>query len=725
LLNNVAPTLDRVAAAQTGKAVIGVDIGGTFTDVVLLRQDGKPMVKRKIPSTGPRFADAVLRGLDSVLAESQVDARDIAMVMHGTTVATNAILEGRGARTALVTTKGFRDVLEIGRLRHPSMFDYFWRKPKALVPRCLRFEIDERTDAAGRVDLSPTKERAMALAERLKELRVESAAVCFINSYRNAASERFVADLLRKLCRGVYISASHEILPEIREYERTSTTVVNAFVQPVVHSYLTEIVAQFRQRSIHCPILIMQSNGGLMNSDAARVKPVHLIESGPAAGVTATRHLAQRLNEANVIAFDMGGTTAKASVVENGLTFEADEYEVGAGMHQQSVLTKGGGYTIRVPSIDIAEVGAGGGSIAWIDDGGAPRVGPQSAQAVPGPACYGRGGTDPTVTDACVVLGYLGQTALAGGAQPIEPQRAFAAINDRVAVPLDLDVVRAAYGLYSIVIASMSKAVRAITSERGRDPRDFTLVAFGGAGPAHAAAMAAEFGIETVIIPIAPGLFSSLGLLVAELQEHAVMTYALRTEFDPALINKAFGTMERKITQSSTFAGHQSGTLVMERFVDVRYVGQSYELRIPVGGEVMDATSALDIRHRFETEHGRVYGHRGDTGQAIEIVNLRLRASQQRSATTPFAADRPLSGDHPVNASGASSRRAYFGPVHGHLDTPVLERGGLAKTTMKGPLIVEDMDATTVVPPDCSARLDDLGNIVITVPSREQPGSRK
>ncbi len=724
LPDNNARNSNQPEQADLHKAVIGVDIGGTFTDVVLLRRDGKEFVKKKIPSTGPRFADAVLRGVDSVLAEAQVGAADVSMVIHGTTVATNAILEDRGARTALVTTKGFRDVLEIGRLRHPSMFDYFWRKPKPLVPRHLRFEIDERSDGMGNIDRHPTEESVEALATILKDRHVESLAVCFINSYRNHMNEEFVVRLLRRFCPDIHVSASHEILPEMREYERTSTTVVNAFIQPVVRSYLADLVSHIHERSIDCPILIMQSNGGLISSDAARLKPVHLVESGPAAGVTAARHLAERIGKANVIAFDMGGTTAKASVVENGQTFEADEYEVGAGMHHQGVLAKGGGYTIRIPSIDIAEVGAGGGSIAWIDEGGAPRIGPHSAGADPGPACYGRGGTDPTVSDACVVLGYFSQTALAGGAQPVTPRYALEAINNCIAVPLGLDVASAAYGIYSIVIANMSKAVRAITSERGRDPRDFTLVAFGGAGPAHAAVMAREFGIETVIVPPASGLFSSLGLLVADLQEHAVLSYPLRTDFDPELITRSFCAMEERIARNMISNTDEPDVVRMERYIDVRYVGQGYALRIPVLGEVADSTAILDIRNRFELEHGRVYGHRGDTGQAIEIVNLRLRAFRQRMVASPFAADSGLLGDgHAKPIHSDPVRRAYFGAAHGHLDTPVLKRTALAKAAVTGPVIVEDMDATTVVPPGYSAMLDDVGNIVIAIPSSGQRGN--
>jgi N-methylhydantoinase A len=453
----------------------------------------------------------------------------------------------------------------------------------------------------------------------------------------------------------------------------------------------------------------MQSSGGLMTVDVARAKPVQLVESGPAAGVIATRFLARKMGLPHVIALDMGGTTAKASLIENGEPFEASEYEVGGGMNRNRNLMSGGGYPLRMPSIDIAEVGAGGGSIAWIDPGGAPRVGPQSAGADPGPACYGRGGETATVTDACVALGYVNPAAIAGGAQRIYPERAATAIERDIGGPLRLSLDEAAHGIYAIAVAGMSKAVRAVTSERGRDPRDFVLVAFGGAGPVMAVDMAREFGIDKVIVPVGPGLFSTLGLLVADIEEQDVVSHRNRLAIDPDEINDAFIAMEKRLLARMAGHGYASKEVALSRFADVRYAGQSFELRIPLpDGRYGDAEIGA-ICERFESEHDRTYGHRGAPGQGIEIVNLRLKAVHHRRPWNPFA------GPIASSVAAAGERSAYFGPAFGRLETPVIARGHLATTSTEGPLIIEDMDATMVTPPRSRARLDQWGNIVVEV----------
>jgi N-methylhydantoinase A len=697
-----------VALSARSDFILGVDIGGTFTDVLLLAPNGA-LHQKKVPTTSPRFGDAVIEGLEAVVAESGIKPDALAAVIHGTTVATNAILENRGATTALATTRGFRDVLEIGRLRHPSLYDYFWEKPRPLSPRNLRFELSERTDAGGRIEKTPPDEEIEELARRIDALGLQSLAICFINSYANPANEERVAAALRRRCPNLYVSVSCEILPEIKEYERTSTTVVNAYVHPAVDRYLADLAEGLAARGAKCPLLIMQSSGGLMTVDVARAKPVQLVESGPAAGVIATRFLARRMGLPHVIALDMGGTTAKASLIENGEPFEASEYEVGGGMNRNRNLMSGGGYPLRMPSIDIAEVGAGGGSIAWIDPGGAPRVGPQSAGADPGPACYGRGGEAPTVTDACVALGYVNPAAIAGGAQRIYPKRAAAAIEHDIGGPLRLGLDEAAYGVYAIAVANMSKAVRAVTSERGRDPRDFVLVAFGGAGPMMAVEMAREFGIDKVIVPVGPGLFSTLGLLVADIEEQDVVSHRNRLAIDADEINDAFIAMEKRLLARMAGHGYAGKEIALSRFADVRYAGQSFELRIPLpDGRYGDAEIGA-ICERFESEHDRTYGHRGAPGQGIEIVNLRLKAVHHRRPWNPFAG--PIAGP----AAAAGERSAYFGPAFGRLETPVIARGQLAATPTEGPLIIEDMDGTTVTPPRSRARLDQWGNIVVEV----------
>ena len=385
--------------------VLSVDIGGTFTDIVLQGDDG-PGSRLKISSTPPDFEQAILQGLEQLFS-ADLDRRGVRRLAHGTTVATNALLERRGARTALVTTKGFRDVLEIARMRRPALFDTGFEKPLPLAPRKLRFEIDERMNAQGEVVRQPRTRDIDALAEELSANEVESVAVCFLHSYRNSVNEETVAGRLRNLLSRMHITASHELLPELKEYERTSTTVVNCYIQPTVGRYLESLERGLSSIGFDCDVQVMQSNGSLFGSHTARTQPVRLIESGPAAGVIAARALASDLGESDVIAFDMGGTTAKASLIENGRASEAAEHEVGGGMNQSRLFIQGGGFTVRIPSLDIAEVGSGGGSIFWIDQGGAPHVGPQSAGAIPGPVCYGAGGAKVTVTDANLVLGYL------------------------------------------------------------------------------------------------------------------------------------------------------------------------------------------------------------------------------------------------------------------------------------------------------------------------------
>jgi N-methylhydantoinase A len=676
-------------------AAIGVDIGGTFTDIIVAAEDGG-LHRAKVLSSPPDFGRAVLDGLARLAETSGLDLGTAVTLVHGTTVATNAILEGRGARTALVTTRGFRDVLELGRMRRPSLYDLFWDKPAPLVPRRLRLELDQRIAPDGDVELEPTDEEIEAVAARLRDEGVDSLAICLLNSYRNPAEERRIAERLSELTGGGYVTASVDVVPEIHEYERSSTAVVNAYVRPTMDRYVAGLEQGLADAGVTAPLLIMQSAGGLLTGAAARSKPVQLIESGPAAGVIAAQTLATRLELQDAITFDMGGTTAKASVIEGGQPFEASEYEVGGGMNGRHGLTKGGGYTIRVPALDIAEVGAGGGSVIWVDQGGAPRVGPQSAGAAPGPACYGLGGSEPTLTDALVVLGYLNQRALAGGTQPIDPELAEQALA-AVAGRLGIDVAELALGAYRIAVANMSKAVKAVTSERGRDPRRFSLLAFGGAGPAYAVELGREFQIPFVVVPPNSGLFSTVGLLLADLQFHDVASIAQRDNPDPGAVAAAFATMEQRMT----------GAAELARFADMRYVGQSSELRVRVPDGEITGRTLSELRAAFDAEHGRTYGHRGDD-QRVEIVNLRLRGSSAQ----PGHHKDELFALPARNGSHGGTRKAYFGA--GYVETAVVARAAVSLDPTPGPLIVEDMDATTVVPPGATCRLDHLGNLIIS-----------
>jgi N-methylhydantoinase A len=687
---------------------LGIDVGGTFTDLVLATV-GAGTFQAKVPSTPPNFDVGVVAGVDVILAASGVTAHELEAIVHGTTVATNAILERRGAKTAMVVTKGFRDVLELTRLRHPHLYDVQWQKPAPLVPRSLRFEVDERCDHAGGV-LRPLsraeRDRVLGLLEREG---AEAVAVCLLNSHVSPGHEEQLAADLKAHIPHLHVTASADLVPEIREYERWSTAVVNAYVQPLVNGYLERLQERLASRGFEGELLVMQSSGGLLDVETARRKPVRLIESGPAAGVIAATHLVRPGSLQDAIAFDMGGTTAKAALIERGRPFEAAEFEVGGGMSYRRGVLSGAGYAVRVSSIDIAEVGAGGGSVVWIDAGGIPHVGPQSAGAVPGPACYGRGGTRPTVTDANVVLGYYDAHSLAGGAQRISRAAAEEAIRTAVAEPLGLTTLEAAFGVHTIVSAAMTSAIRAVSTERGRDPRDYSLVAFGGAGPAHAARIAEQLGIGRVVVPPGPGLFSAVGLLVAQRHMDFTVSYAGRGDLDLERINAAFAELRARAADTFRWTRDESG-VGEEPFADVRYLGQSSELRVPVAAVPLDNATLGRLRREFDAQHQQTYGH-NSPDHPIEIVNLRIRVSRiapgiSRASLVP-AAFEPRAEGH--------ERTAYFGPDVGSIDVPVIARHQLDSAPSRGPMIVEDMDSTTVVPPSATAEIDDGNNVVVRV----------
>ncbi|WCB91494.1 Acetophenone carboxylase gamma subunit [Baekduia alba] len=689
---------------------IGVDIGGTFTDVVLLGPD-ESVTPLKVLSTPPNFGDGVIAAIEVALERAGADAGQVAAVLHGTTVATNAILESRGAVTALITTRGFRDVLELGRLRRPKLYDIDWEKPRPLVPRERRLELDQRILATGEILEPAAPESIAALVAEIEGADAESVAVCLLNGYAAPDEERRVADAVRQALPDRFVTASVDISPEMREYERTSTAVVNSYVGPVVRRYIEDLDAALRAHGVHAPFLIMQSSGGLIDAGMAGDRPVQLIESGPAAGVIAVRKLAQRLELEHAIAFDMGGTTAKASLIEGGEPFTAAEFEVGGGMNAQRGLSQGGGYAVRVPSIDIAEVGAGGGSIVWRDEGGSLRVGPQSAGSTPGPACYARGGTEPTLTDANVLLGYLSPLALAGGRVPIDPERARAVFGD-LAEAARLDVLDAARGAYAIAVNSMRGAVKAVTSERGRDPRGAVLVGFGGAGPLYAAELARELGIGTVLIPTHPGLFSSLGVLVADIERQEVSPWSGDWD-DHAAVEARYAELQRTGTGVLLANGHAADEIVTERIADLRYRGQRSELRVSTRGGTVDAEVLDDLRQRFHVAHERTYGRRA-ADALVELVNLRVRCTAPNPVELA-AFDQPDSAED----REPQVRLCYFGAEHGTVETPVRTRAHLSNTPLDGPMIVEDMDSTTVVPPGATCRLDAVRNIVITWPAEE------
>ena len=687
---------------------IGVDIGGTFTDIVLLGSDGT-IHTQKISSSVDNYARAIVEGLKELFAQTSLAGGAIEEIRHGTTVASNAILEHKGARTGLITTKGFRDVLEIRTLRMPRLYDLTWTKPPALVERYLRQVVDERIDAQGDVQraLDPTDaERAV---QALLAERVETIAVCLLHSFVNPVHELTIRDIIRRMAPRMPVSISYEVLPEIKEYERTSTTVVNAYVMPVVATYLRAFRMGLDGAGIAAPLLLMQSNGGLTTDTAATERPMNIIESGPAAGVVGAQALARTLHLPKIISFDMGGTTAKASMVENGEVTRTAEYSVGAGIVIGSRLLTGAGYTLKVPAIDLAEVGAGGGSHVWIDMGGSLQVGPESAGAQPGPVCYDQGGVTPTVTDANVLLGYINAQHIAGGAVRLNADKAQGVFEQTIARPLGMSIERAAYGAHQIAASNMIRAIKAVSTERGRDVREFALFAFGGNGPLFACGMAAALGMSRVIVPPCAGLFSSFGLLYADVEHHYGRTLRrLLRKCDLGEIERAWAALARQATEQLAAEGFTGPRARLRRSAALHYHGQTYELTVPVSDGAIDQEMATYLEEAFGAEHERTYGHRAGPDEPVELVTIQLVGQGIRTGSGVPARVRSSRPEPPP----PPPRRAYFGAATDWVQTPVIRRSDLSNP-LPGPVIVEEYDATCIIPPGARARLDGGGNIVI------------
>ena len=687
---------------STGKHRIAIDVGGTFTDLVVSNSDGSARTL-KLLSTPDDYSRAIADGLARLFADGTTDPKAVVSLVHAFTVATNALLTGHGAKVALITTRGFRDILEIARLRMPQLYNMDWDKPRPLVPRRLRFEIEERMDADGKVVLPLDAASVIAAVEKMRKQEVDSVAVCLLHSYINPAHEQAVMELLRQHAPELSISASHQVLPEIREYERTSTTVVNAFVKPVVDRYLASVENGVKRLGVNAPLMVMQSSGGIITADTARAFPAYCVESGPAAGAIGAAALGEMLGEANIIAFDMGGTTAKACLIEGGEPRLTDEMEVGAGINIGQRLLGGGGYLVRSPTIDLAEIGAGGGSLAWIDKGGALRVGPDSAGADPGPACYGRGGTRPTVTDANVILGFLNPSHLLDGDMPIDKMCAEDAIRIHVAQPLGLSLHEAAYGIHAVVNGAMTRAIQAVSSEIGRSPREFAMVAFGGNGAVHGATLAAHAGISDIIIPPASGVFSALGLLFACIQHRLVAVFWHDVDkVDCEALNARARQLLHDASEMMTAEGVPTAHTELHLVLEMRYAGQSSELGIPIASPIVTRQILDEVTEQFHQEHERTYGYCSRT-ERVQIVNLRLRArSMDRQDHLP--APSALRTQKANGASPSSSERpVYFGDK-GWVTTPVIRRTALNEQPRQGPLIVEEYDTTIIVPPDASAR---------------------
>jgi N-methylhydantoinase A len=676
---------------------IGVDIGGTFTDLVAIAQDGI-VTTHKIASTPRDYGEGIIDGLRKLLSDRPGPVAD---VLHATTVGSNTVLEGKGAKTALITTRGFRDILEIRDLRMPVLYDIGWTKPRALVERRLRLEVTEklRPDGAVAVPLDP--DSLTPVIAMLRAENVVSVAICLLHSYANPAHEQAVASAIQAALPDIAISVSSEILPEIKEYPRTSTTVINAYVQPIVREYITALDARLRALGIEAPLQLMQSNGGLASAEFAAHSPAHIIESGPAAGVVGAVALARRLDEPRLITFDMGGTTAKAGLVENGEVLRTEAIEVGGGVMAGSRLLVGAGYMLKLPAIELAEVGAGGGSICRLDPAGAPKVGPESAGAIPGPVCYGRGGTAPTITDCNLVLGYLDPGGLAGGSMRLDLEAARTAVARDLAGPMGCSIEEAAHGMLRLAAATMMRAIRAVSVERGRDPRLFAMLAFGGNGPLFAAGIAAELGIARIIVPPLPGVFSAFGLLVADAEHHARHSIRVRLDHaDPARIDQILADLAATGTNRLRRDGFAPHRQIFQRSAFARYAGQSSEIEVPLP----DVTISPGlIAALFAAEHEKTYGFRAPDTEPVELMGLSVMA-RGLPDTPRLPARIP-----PFGQPTPTVRRAWF-PHDGWVDTPVTDRAGLT-SPRQGPLIIQEYDATCLVPKGATAQLDAFGNI--------------
>lgn len=670
------------------KWMLGIDVGGTFTDVVLVDAAGVGSVL-KIPSTPPTFADAVVEGARRIRNDSGGAPHEPGEYLaHASTVATNAILERKGARVGLITTKGFRDVLELRRMRMPDPFDSAWRKPSPLVPRELRVEVDERLASDGTVvkDLDPAD--ALGQIAFLAGRGVDSIAVCLLHSYRNSSAERAVADLIRLHYPDIDVSLSSDVLPERREYERMSTTVINAYVRPVTGTYLASIQAGTRAHAINAPILMMQSNGGMTPLRDAQHFPAYVVESGPAGGVVAAANLARQYHVDSLITLDMGGTTAKGSMVIDGRPLYTEQFEVGAPISFGQRLLGGGGYSLRFTSVDLAECGIGGGSIVWLDEANGIHIGPQSAGANPGPACYGKGGVSPTVTDVDLILGYLVPGPLASGDIELRPELAVAAVRP-LADRLGLSPQQFAAASYQIAGTTIGSLLRSISLERGRDIRGGALVAYGGAGPMHGCDVATTMGLRTVFVPPSAGVFSTLGLLQGRVEVQQVQTVQVRlADVTAELLRTTFAALEKDATSRLSSWETGSQRLLTERYAEVRYKGQEHSVRVRINDfEVSTDAMAAEFANEYERQYGYV-----NATAALEVTSLRLTCGYELEG-----ADLEHTSWVPqLTRELPASQIAIFDGVGTR--TPILTRSQL-RGPVSGPLLVVDYDTTVVVPP--------------------------
>lgn len=677
---------------------VAVDIGGTFTDLIGYDESTGRIYGAKSSSTP---TDLTL-GILTCLQKGGLAVEELINFVHGSTVAINTVIERKGAPTALIVTKGTRDVYKIGRGNRPEAYNIYFKRPEPLVPRRLTFEIEERLLASGEVLIPLDFEKAEELVGRLPATGVEAVAVCLLHSWANPDHEARIGEILSEIPGGIYTSLSHEILREYSEYERTSTTVLNAYIGPKVSRYIDDLEKALEQRGFKGSLLIMQSNGGVMSPDLAKKIPVAMLESGPVGGFIAAANVGKGLGYDNVIAFDMGGTTAKTNLIKDGEPQLAHGYHIGG---------YASGHPMMLPVVDTVEIGAGGGSIAWVDEVGSLKVGPRSAGAEPGPICYGQGGEEPTITDANLILGRLSPVHFLGGEMVLDVESARKGISDRLCPKLGVSLTEAALAVTKIAVMNMSLAVRGISVERGYDPRDFAMVAFGGAGGLHGVEVAKELHIPEVIIPNFPGQFSALGMLMADIQHDYVRTYyrpLSRTDFGAV---KDIGEELMEIgRQTLARENVPSGSMVFQDYLDIRYAGQDFSLPVPLPRSLIRQADAAAIRKAFDELHERRYGYHAPE-QEVEVVNVRLSAYGKRKQIR-FPALKKGGKTNPL----IEKRMVYFEESKKPLECPVYDRTKLApKAEVEGPAIIQEYASTTVLFPGDEASVLDTGEIRIRI----------
>ena len=678
---------------------VGIDIGGTFTDLVGLRDGGIVIDKTSTTPHDPT------EGVATALANVDTDISAISDLLHGTTIAINTVLERKGANTALITTKGFRDVYTMGRNNRPEAFNLEFRRPRPLVPRSLTWEVSARMMASGEI-FSPLDDAEIeTISTELLEANVSSVAVCLMHSYADPKHEQRIGEILDRACPGLFVSLSHDILREYREYERTSTTALNAYVGPRVRTYLDRLEGFLNERDFGGSIQIMRSNGGTMSLGQARIQPVTMMESGPVAGMIAAGRIADILGIEQCIGFDMGGTTAKASLITDGAPEIREDYYIGGYSH---------GQPMQLPVVDIVEVGAGGGSIAWTNSRGGLHVGPESAGADPGPACYGKGGEVPVVTDADLVLERLNAGRFLSGRMRLDPRLSAAAIKAKIAGPLGLTVPDAALGIAKIADASMSLAVRTVSVERGCDPRDTTIIAFGGAGPLHAVAIAREIFIPRVIVPRYPGNFSALGMLLAPWRQDFVRTFVGDlAKIDEKAAGVAFDELREAGNARLVEEGLAGGDTEFQFAADLRYRGQEHTIPVPLGGiDDLIGGGSGSLRQTFDRLHGRRYGHAAPD-ESIQIVNLRL-ILRAIGGDTSF--DWMSERYQPEDQQPDQTRDVIFDDPTAPVTSRIVWRPGLPPGEMvEGPAVIEEPNSTTLLYPGDRATVTEHGHLDIAI----------